>query len=304
MKIAKAIHASRLLAGALLWAAATMPPTHARDAKAPGPASPGAAGAASTVAPMPAFGKFLGPIVVEFLGAEQGRNVRVARPFKYVDMKGTIWEVPEGMVTDGATIPQVFWTIIGGPFDGPWRDAAIVHDRYCKTQDRPWQAVHEMFYEAMLAAGVEPLRAKVMYAAVYAGGPRWEYDWRRLEPRVPLKTIDLGGLRTDVPDPEAPLVTPNPTEALRGPHEQVIQAFAEPPETVVGVTGEHSAPSDGVVGVHGKEKATAIRVLVRRDLTPQVDPEAASRLAAWVEQSNPSLEEIRQRSDAQTDEPH
>ena len=30
-----------------------------------------------------------------------------------------------------------------------------------------------MFYHAMVAGGVEELRAKTFYAFVYAGGPRW-----------------------------------------------------------------------------------------------------------------------------------
>jgi hypothetical protein len=31
-----------------------------------------------------------------------------------------------------------------------------------------------MFYYAMVAGGVVELEAKVLYAAVYAGGPRWK----------------------------------------------------------------------------------------------------------------------------------
>jgi hypothetical protein len=57
--------------------------------------------------------------------------------------------------------------------EGEYRDASIVHDWYCDLRSRSWKSVHRMFYEAMLASGVGLARAKIMYAGVYFGGPRW-----------------------------------------------------------------------------------------------------------------------------------
>ena len=51
--------------------------------------------------------------------------------------------------------------------------AAVAHDRYCQTRERPWREVYLMFYEAIIADKVDTLTAKTMYAAVYAFGPRW-----------------------------------------------------------------------------------------------------------------------------------
>lgn len=51
--------------------------------------------------------------------------------------------------------------------------AAVVHDYYCETKSRPWEVVHRVFYEALIAAGVDWLSAKTMYAAVYQFGPKW-----------------------------------------------------------------------------------------------------------------------------------
>jgi hypothetical protein len=42
-----------------------------------------------------------------------------------------------------------------------------------------------MFYEACLAGGTRTLRAKLMYAAVYLGGPRWDDPGRSLESLPP-----------------------------------------------------------------------------------------------------------------------
>jgi hypothetical protein len=54
-----------------------------------------------------------------------------------------------------------------------YRDAALLHDKYCETKSRPWQAVHRMFYNAMRAARVGDTEANTLYYAVMLGGPRW-----------------------------------------------------------------------------------------------------------------------------------
>jgi len=102
------------------------------------------------------------------------RQMTLTKKFAYTDAAGTIWRVPDGTVVDGASIPQAFWSVIGGPLEGPYRRASIVHDYFCVDRSEPWQQVHRMFYEAMLAAGTPKVKAKVMYYAVLVGGPRWE----------------------------------------------------------------------------------------------------------------------------------
>jgi hypothetical protein len=117
------------------------------------------------------WGEFIGKVVVEWL--PDGRNMKLMESFAYVDPYGQKWNAPAGSVINGASIPQFAWSIIGGPFEGKYREASVIHDVACRNKDRPWQDVHEAFYMAMLASGVDPLKAKVMYAAVYHFGPRW-----------------------------------------------------------------------------------------------------------------------------------
>jgi Protein of unknown function (DUF1353) len=117
------------------------------------------------------LGKYEGRAVVTFLG--DGRRVRLVEAFGYVDTIGERWDVPAGAIVDGASIPQSLWSLVGGPFDGKYRDASVIHDWYCDLRSRPWKAVHRVFYEAMLTSGVTRARATLMYAAVYWGGPRW-----------------------------------------------------------------------------------------------------------------------------------
>lgn len=117
---------------------------------------------------------FEGQVVVEWLVEEgRDRDMRLLEEFTFIDQAGKRWKVPKGTVIDGASIPRLFWTMIGPPFVGKYRRASVVHDYYCVVRTEPWQAVHRMFYEASRSAGVAVIKAKIMYAALRAAGPRW-----------------------------------------------------------------------------------------------------------------------------------
>lgn len=103
----------------------------------------------------------------------QGVRFTLAQPFGYIDPSGTRWQAEKGLVTDGASIPWPLWSIVGAPFTGPYRRAAVIHDFYCDRKYRAWEKVHRVFYDAMITGGVDPLKAKLMYYAVWRFGPRW-----------------------------------------------------------------------------------------------------------------------------------
>jgi hypothetical protein len=94
----------------------------------------------------------------------------------YTAKDGEIWFAPKGYKTDGASIPPIFWPIIGSPFTGYYVSAAIIHDVYCDLKSRDWKKVHRTFYDAMIAGGTSPVKAKIMYFAVYRFGPKWVVD--------------------------------------------------------------------------------------------------------------------------------
>lgn len=125
--------------------------------------------------PAAARAEFIGKVVVEWVDGHAGpdREMILLAPFAFRDASGLEWRAPKGTRIDGASIPRVFWTTVGSPFTGDYRRASVVHDYYCQTKERTWQSVHRMFYEAVLAGGVPERQAKVLYAAVYGGGPRW-----------------------------------------------------------------------------------------------------------------------------------
>ena len=120
------------------------------------------------------YGRFVGRVAVEWLDSQgDSRDMRLLEEFAYVDPTGKVWAVPKGTVVNGASIPRLFWSLIGPPFVGAYRRASVIHDYYCEARSEPWLAVHRMFYEASLAGGVPEGTAKIMYMAVYGAGPRW-----------------------------------------------------------------------------------------------------------------------------------
>ncbi|GAA3758275.1 DUF1353 domain-containing protein [Terriglobus aquaticus] len=116
-------------------------------------------------------GHYEGKVVATWLS--DGRNMQIEEPFAYIDIAELRWDVPAEARVDGASIPRFLWTLLGGPFEGKYRDASVVHDWYCDVRTRPWRAVHRMFFEAMLTSGVGTSQAKMMYAGVMLGGPKW-----------------------------------------------------------------------------------------------------------------------------------
>lgn len=116
--------------------------------------------------------RFEGDFLVTLL--DDGRNIRLESDLVFIDPADVRWAAPKGAVVDGASIPKGFWSIIGGPLEGKYRNASIIHDWFCDKRTRTWQATHRVFYDGMIASGVGAVQAKLMYYAVLWGGPRWE----------------------------------------------------------------------------------------------------------------------------------
>lgn len=123
-------------------------------------------------------GFFIGRVVTEWL--PDGRNMRLMEDFIYVDPDGRKWHAPAGSIINGASIPQILWTTAGSPYTGHYRLASVVHDVACVVRRATWQEVHEMFYHAMLASGVEQLEAEIKAEAVRKFGPRWDKNGQDL----------------------------------------------------------------------------------------------------------------------------
>ena len=145
------------------------------------------------------FGTFNGELVYKAVPGKE-RVVETVLPFSFVDTKGKIWTVPVGSEVDGASIPSAFWSLIGGPFTGKYREASVVHDHFCKAQTETWQDTHRVFYDGMRANGVDETLATTMYGAVYFRGPRWVVTKAKTprKPAVSGTPLQIGSKKIDI----------------------------------------------------------------------------------------------------------
>lgn len=103
----------------------------------------------------------------------EDREMKILQDFSFIDSNSVAWVCKAGSIVDGASIPRLFWKIIGPPLVGSYRRASVIHDVYCKSKARKASETHKVFYEMMLADGVPVNKAKLMYLAVKLAGPKW-----------------------------------------------------------------------------------------------------------------------------------
>lgn len=116
-----------------------------------------------------------------------GRTVRLCSDIEYRGSRHT-WRTRRGLITDGASIPLFLVWIIGGPFEGRHRRAAVLHDAYylrlARTSRTVWRAivsprrsvVDHMLFEVAAADGTHPVKCLALWFGVRVGG--W-WAWRK-----------------------------------------------------------------------------------------------------------------------------
>jgi Protein of unknown function (DUF1353) len=111
-----------------------------------------------------------------------GRTMTLLTELRYTDPKGNVWIAPIGSLVDGASIPRYLWSFMGGPFEGKYRNASVLHDVSYGDKKRPWQDCDRMFYYAMRCSGVSAVEAKTMFYALYRFGHHWKFPIKRAKP--------------------------------------------------------------------------------------------------------------------------
>lgn len=117
--------------------------------------------------------KFAGVLELKDYEGSNYRTFELVSDLTYIDPRGREWYAQHGLITDGASIPQFLWSVIGSPYTGIYRRAAIIHDYYCTNNYKEWHSVENAFYDAMITDGVSKPKALLMYHAVVRFGPRW-----------------------------------------------------------------------------------------------------------------------------------
>ena len=111
---------------------------------------------------------------VEARWENDGRTMTLLNELRYTDPDGVVWIAPAGSVVDGASIPRSLWSLMGGPFEGRYRNASVLHDVSYDQKTRPWSVCDRMFYNAMRCSGVSGVEAGTMYYALRKFGHHWK----------------------------------------------------------------------------------------------------------------------------------
>jgi hypothetical protein len=131
--------------------------------------------------------RFHGPLTIT--ANPDGRTYTVHAAFRYQsDVLDRTVVIPAGFVTDGASVPRLFWNLI--PPLGKYGQAAVVHDYLYRWQAYSRRRSDDALLEAMWVSGC----ARWQYAAIYLavrlfGAPAWKADQQNPLPPALLPLV-------------------------------------------------------------------------------------------------------------------
>lgn len=89
---------------------------------------------------------------------------KVLKTFRFYISRNNWVEVPEGFLTDFASVPRILWSLY--PPDDVYTQAAVVHDYLYSIKDRPRKECDDILLLGMEALGVDGLTRTNIYEAV------------------------------------------------------------------------------------------------------------------------------------------
>ena len=114
-------------------------------------------------------------IMLKDLGMHNGsRKFELLQEFRCF-YKGEWITVPKGFITDGISVPKMFWSLIG-PFSDAF-SAALVHDWFFSpfNDKYDWKTSNWIFYEIMKDCCVGFIQRRAIYGGVVVGSyPVWK----------------------------------------------------------------------------------------------------------------------------------
>jgi hypothetical protein len=85
--------------------------------------------------------------------------------------------VKSNFTTDGASIPKVFWSVVGNPLENDLLKPSIIHDGLYTLMQLPRDKCDKLLKEMLLFNGTSKVKANLVYYAVRIfGGSHWKKD--------------------------------------------------------------------------------------------------------------------------------
>ena len=95
------------------------------------------------------------------------KYMEVVEEIKYKDIEtGITLTIPIGFRTDGKSAPKITWSFLGGPFTGPDKFAAVVHDYALYSKLMSNKDADRVFKDILKEFKVNKVKISLMYKAV------------------------------------------------------------------------------------------------------------------------------------------
>lgn len=103
------------------------------------------------------------------------RRVRLLESLVWIDLRFGVHRVPSGFSSDGASLPEHVWWLLGGKLSLDFVKAALLHDYYCTVRSPlvSSRLAAALFRRGLRADGMSAWRASACYYGVRWFGPTW-----------------------------------------------------------------------------------------------------------------------------------
>jgi hypothetical protein len=117
--------------------------------------------------------QFNGDVILEEL---DNGSWKLQDDFSYEDEYIKI-TIKSNFITDGASIPKLFWSIIGNPLENDLLKPAIIHDGLYTLMQLKRLECDKLLKEMLLFNGTSKMKAYLIYYIVRLfGGSHWKKD--------------------------------------------------------------------------------------------------------------------------------
>ena len=99
-----------------------------------------------------------------------GKDLMILNKELSFQFDGILYFIPKGFTFDGASIPQLFWSVIGSPFDEDFREPACIHDWCYITKCLKYHDANMIFRRQLIKQKVSVWKYNAMWSAVALGG--------------------------------------------------------------------------------------------------------------------------------------
>jgi hypothetical protein len=100
--------------------------------------------------------------------------------------------IKSDFITDGASIPKLFWSVVGNPLSNDLLKPAIIHDGLYTLMQLKRLECDKLLKEMLLFNGTSKVKAYFIYYAVRLfGGSHWRKDTTDMMKFVQIKGKDV-----------------------------------------------------------------------------------------------------------------